>query len=176
MAEPGTRAGFVAVLGAPNVGKSTLVNQLVGAKVTIVSPRVQTTRTRLRGIRVEGEAQIVFVEWLDPHAEVVHVVRRRTRRRAALPSEHTRHVDEVDDGIAGAQLVQADLIVHVLDGAAEHRGVEGHAALDIGDSQHDVVERRQTEHLATPRGLPTSRTLPARVFGLASGRCSERSP
>ena len=62
MAEPGTRAGFVAVLGAPNVGKSTLVNRLVGAKVTIVSPRVQTTRTRLRGIRVEGEVQIVFVD------------------------------------------------------------------------------------------------------------------
>ncbi len=62
MAEPGTRAGFVAVLGAPNVGKSTLVNRLVGAKVTIVSPKVQTTRTRLRGIRVEGEVQIVFVD------------------------------------------------------------------------------------------------------------------
>ncbi len=62
MTEPATRAGFVAVLGAPNVGKSTLVNRLVGAKVTIVSPKVQTTRTRLRGIRVEGEAQIVFVD------------------------------------------------------------------------------------------------------------------
>ena len=62
MAEPGTRAGFVAVLGAPNVGKSTLVNRLVGAKVTIVSPKVQTTRARLRGIRVEGEVQIVFVD------------------------------------------------------------------------------------------------------------------
>lgn len=57
-----TRAGFVAVLGAPNVGKSTLVNRLVGAKVTIVSPKVQTTRTRLRGIRVEGDVQIVFVD------------------------------------------------------------------------------------------------------------------
>ena len=62
MTEAGTRAGFVAVLGAPNVGKSTLVNRLVGAKVTIVSPRVQTTRTRLRGIRVEGAVQIVFVD------------------------------------------------------------------------------------------------------------------
>lgn len=62
MTEAGTRAGFVAVLGAPNVGKSTLVNRLVGAKVTIVSPRVQTTRTRLRGIRGEGEVQIVFVD------------------------------------------------------------------------------------------------------------------
>ncbi len=56
------RAGFVAVLGAPNVGKSTLVNRLVGAKVAIVSPKVQTTRSRLRGIRVVDEVQIVFVD------------------------------------------------------------------------------------------------------------------
>ena len=62
MAESGTRAGFVAVLGAPNVGKSTLVNRLVGAKVAIVSPRVQTTRSRLRGIRVMGDVQLVFVD------------------------------------------------------------------------------------------------------------------
>ena len=62
MAEGGTRAGFVAVLGAPNVGKSTLVNRLVGAKVAIVSPKVQTTRSRLRGIRVLDEVQLVFVD------------------------------------------------------------------------------------------------------------------
>ena len=62
MAEGGTRAGFVAVLGAPNVGKSTLVNRLVGTKVAIVSPKVQTTRSRLRGIRVLDEVQLVFVD------------------------------------------------------------------------------------------------------------------
>ena len=62
MTETRTRAGFVAVLGAPNVGKSTLVNRLVGAKVAIVSPKVQTTRSRLRGIRVVDEVQIVFVD------------------------------------------------------------------------------------------------------------------
>ena len=62
MAEGGTRAGFVAVLGAPNVGKSTLVNRLVGTKVAIVTPKVQTTRSRLRGIRVIDEVQLVFVD------------------------------------------------------------------------------------------------------------------
>ncbi|HIM45136.1 MAG TPA: GTP-binding protein, partial [Alphaproteobacteria bacterium] len=60
-AEP-RRAGFVAILGAPNAGKSTLVNRLVGAKVSIVSPKVQTTRARVRGIRVEGAAQLVLVD------------------------------------------------------------------------------------------------------------------
>ncbi len=57
-----TRCGFVAILGAPNVGKSTLLNRLVGAKVSIVSPKVQTTRTRVLGIRIEGATQIVFVD------------------------------------------------------------------------------------------------------------------
>lgn len=57
-----SRVGFVAILGAPNVGKSTLVNRLVGAKVTIVSPKAQTTRSRVRGVRVEGAAQLVLVD------------------------------------------------------------------------------------------------------------------
>jgi len=57
-----TCAGFVALIGAPNVGKSTLVNALVGAKVTIVSPKVQTTRSLVRGIAMEGGSQIVLVD------------------------------------------------------------------------------------------------------------------
>ena len=61
-ATPETTCGFVAVLGAPNAGKSTLVNRLVGAKVSIVSPKVQTTRTRVTGIGIEGKAQIVFID------------------------------------------------------------------------------------------------------------------
>ena len=56
------RCGFVALMGATNVGKSTLVNALVGAKVTIVSPKVQTTRALLRGIAIEGSAQIILVD------------------------------------------------------------------------------------------------------------------
>lgn len=56
------RCGFVAVVGAPNAGKSTLVNRLVGAKVSIVTHKVQTTRTRVRGIAMAGDSQIVFVD------------------------------------------------------------------------------------------------------------------
>jgi len=61
-ANRGQRAGFVAIVGAPNVGKSTLLNRLVGAKVSIVSPKVQTTRTRVLGICIEGPAQIIFID------------------------------------------------------------------------------------------------------------------
>ena len=57
-----SRAGFVAVIGAPNAGKSTLVNALVGQKVAIVSDKAQTTRARLMGIAIEGEAQILLVD------------------------------------------------------------------------------------------------------------------
>jgi GTP-binding protein Era len=57
-----TSCGFVALIGAPNAGKSTLINQLVGTKVSIVSRKVQTTRRCVRGIALEGKAQIVFVD------------------------------------------------------------------------------------------------------------------
>ena len=57
-----TRCGFIAVIGAPNAGKSTLVNALVGAKVAIVRRKVQTTRTTLRGIAIEGASQLVFID------------------------------------------------------------------------------------------------------------------
>ncbi|MHA6263169.1 GTPase Era [Arenibacterium sp. CAU 1754] len=57
-----TRAGFVALIGEPNAGKSTLLNRMVGAKVSIVTHKVQTTRARIRGVAIEGDTQIVFVD------------------------------------------------------------------------------------------------------------------
>jgi len=62
MTDTKTRAGFVAVIGAPNAGKSTLVNALVGQKVAIVSPKAQTTRARLMGIAIDGPTQILLVD------------------------------------------------------------------------------------------------------------------
>ena len=59
---PDSRCGFIALIGAPNAGKSTLLNALVGAKITIVSRKVQTTRALIRGMAVEGSSQLIFVD------------------------------------------------------------------------------------------------------------------
>ncbi len=103
MSDTQTSAGFVAVLGAPNAGKSTFVNRAVGAKVSIVSPKVQTTRTRVLGILIRDGAQILFVDTpgiFEP---------RRRLDRAMVASAW---------GSAG----DADVIVLMIDAA---RGLDG---------------------------------------------------
>jgi GTP-binding protein Era len=106
MSENQTRAGFVAVIGAPNAGKSTLVNALVGQKVAIVSPKAQTTRTRLMGIAIHDRAQILLVDTpgiFEP---------RRRLDRAMVAAAWTGAKD-------------ADLIILVIDAAAgANRAVE----------------------------------------------------
>lgn len=95
------RCGHVAVIGAPNAGKSTLVNALVGQKVAIVSPKAQTTRTRLMGIALEGDAQIILVDTPGIFAPN----RRLDRAMVAAAWEGTSDADlilMVVDGRAGA--------------------------------------------------------------------------
>ncbi len=95
-----TRAGFVAVIGAPNAGKSTLVNRLVGSKVTIVTQKVQTTRFPVRGVAIEGESQIVLVD-------TPGIFRPRRRLDRAM----------VRAAWAGAE--DADAVVHLIDAESE---------------------------------------------------------
>lgn len=97
------RCGFIAILGAPNVGKSTLLNLLVGAKVSIVSPKVQTTRMRVFGVAIRGAAQLVFID-----TPGIFAPRRRLDR--AMVRAAWRGAEDAD-----AVLLLAD---------ASHRGID----------------------------------------------------
>ncbi len=100
MSEIATRAGFAAVIGAPNAGKSTLVNRLVGSKVSIVTQKVQTTRFPIKGVAMAGEAQIVLVD-----TPGIFTPRRRLDRAM------------VRSAWSGAE--DADAVVHLVDANAE---------------------------------------------------------
>ncbi len=102
------RSMFIAVIGAPNAGKSTLVNALVGAKVSIVTQKVQTTRARIRGILVDGDAQLVFID-----TPGIFAPRRRLDR--SMVAAAWESIDDVDE------------IVVVVD-ASEHVRGEGQSA------------------------------------------------
>lgn len=106
-----TRAGFAAVIGAPNAGKSTLVNRLTGTKVSIVTQKVQTTRFPVRGVAIEGQAQIVLVD-----TPGVFNPRRRLDRAM------------VASAWSGAE--DADAVIHLIDAQAQlaAQGREGSAA------------------------------------------------
>ena len=146
-----TKAGFVAVIGAPNAGKSTLVNAIVGQKVAIVSPKAQTTRARLMGIAMLGETQILLVDTpgiFEP---------RRRLDRAMVAAAWT-----------GAQ--DSDLILLVIDAAVGITAEVERIIAALGDRKRplllvlnkiDIVKK--PELLALSANL-TDRLLPDQVF------------
>jgi GTP-binding protein Era len=113
-----TRCGFAAIIGAPNAGKSTLVNALVGSKVAIVSPKVQTTRMPVRGVAIRGQTEIVFVD-------TPGIFRPRRRLDRAM----------VTSAWAGAK--DADATVLIVDAADLVAQPEGLAARDT----HAIIEK-----------------------------------
>ncbi|MCF6445960.1 GTPase Era [Nereida sp. MMG025] len=117
-----TRAGFVALIGEPNAGKSTLLNRMVGAKVSIVTHKVQTTRARIRGVAIEGDSQIVFVD-------TPGIFRPRRRLDRAM----------VTAAWGGA--ADADVVVLMIEA---HRGVTEGAAAII----ESLAERGEGQRIA----------------------------
>ena len=118
-----SRCGFAAVIGAPNAGKSTLVNALVGSKVAIVSPKVQTTRMAVRGVAMSGDIQIVFVD-------TPGIFKPRRRLDRAM----------VNAAWAGAG--DADAVVLLVDAAELSASPNGHAANDT----HAIIEELKKDN------------------------------
>ena len=110
------RCGFVALVGAPNAGKSTLLNQLVGAKVSIVTPKVQTTRTRITGIAIEGATQLVFV---DTPGIFTKAKRRLERAMVASAWAGASDADQIVVVVDGTKKGLGDDVRRILDGLKE---------------------------------------------------------
>jgi len=124
-AQGSPRCGFVALIGAPNVGKSTLINALVGAKVSIVTPKVQTTRTVIRGIAIEGAAQLIFVD-----TPGIFAPRRR--------------LDRAMVGSAWSSMQEADVVALLIDsrkGITDDDDKILHALKDVGPAKVLVLNK-----------------------------------
>ncbi len=125
------RCGFVAVIGSPNAGKSTLVNSLVGEKVTIVTHKVQTTRFAVRGVAIDGPSQIVLVDTPGVFAP-------------------KRRLDKAMVNAAWAGVADADAVIHVVDAGARDRMARGESK--SGDSKMIEDDERVTEGLRRSGG------------------------
>ncbi len=111
-----TRCGYVALIGAPNAGKSTLLNRLVGHKLAIVTPKAQTTRSRLLGIAIEGAAQLIYVD-----TPVIFAPRRRLdRAMVAAAWSGAEDADQTVLLVDAANGITAD-VARILDRLGERR-------------------------------------------------------
>jgi len=157
MSEQATRAGFVAVIGAPNAGKSTLVNALVGQKVAIVSAKAQTTRARLMGIAIAGQAQILLVD-----TPGIFQPRRRLDRAMVAAAW------------SGAE--DADLILLVIDSDAGLTGEVERAIGGLEKRQHPLfvalnkVDLVKKETLLGLSARLTEQLNPDRVFMISAAQ------
>ncbi|MFL6776489.1 MAG: GTPase Era [Sphingomicrobium sp.] len=157
MTESAQKAGFVAVIGAPNAGKSTLVNALVGQKVAIVSPKAQTTRSRLMGIAIAERSQILLVDTpgiFEP---------RRRLDRAMVAAAWT-----------GAQ--DADLILLVIDAAVGVTGEVERIIGSLGERQHPLlltlnkIDLIKKDALLKMSAELTERLNPDKVFMISASQ------
>jgi len=153
------RAGFAAIVGRPNVGKSTLLNALVGAKVAIVSPKPQTTRTRILGIRTLPEAQVVFLD-----TPGIHEARSLLNRRM------------VD--VARQVVSEADVVLLVVDAAARLGAGDRELATTLAGGRATViVVLSKRDRIAPAALLPLMQSLgeilPGRDLVPVSARTGE---
>ena len=166
MAEPKTgeaprHCGFAALVGAPNAGKSTLLNALVGAKVSIVTPKVQTTRTRVTGIVVEGATQIVFV---DTPGIFTKTKRRLERAMVASAWAGAADADQVVVVVDGTRKGIGDDTRRILDGLRE----AGRKAI-LALNKVDLIRRPEL----LPRAAQLNQAFPFTATFMISARTGD---
>jgi GTP-binding protein Era len=152
-----TRAGFVAVIGAPNAGKSTLVNALVGQKVAIVSAKAQTTRSRLMGIAIHGQTQILLVD-----TPGIFEPRRRLDRAMVAAAWSGAH--------------DADLMLLVIDSAAGMNAEVGRIVASLDKREHPLflalnkIDLVKKDRLLGLSAALTDRLNPDQVFMISAAQ------
>src|SRR6185312_280448 len=146
-----TRCGFVALIGAPNAGKSTLLNGLVGSKVSIISHKVQTTRALIRGIAVEGQSQLIFVD-----TPGIFSPRRRLDRAMVTTAWSGAH--------------EADLVGVLID---SRKGLEEEA--DSILARPGEGGQRRCKIRSDVHGFSADRRRRRRSQGVAGATCSTRA-
>jgi GTPase len=140
--EPQFRCGFVALIGRPNVGKSTLLNALVGSKLAIVSPKPQTTRTRLLGIKTLPQAQLIFIDTPGIHRHTGPLLNRRMVE------------------VAFTALAETDVTVLVIDAVRGIMPADQEIIRRLGDGQPPViVALNKIDRVARAKLLPTLEQL-----------------
>jgi GTP-binding protein Era len=136
-----SRAGFVAILGAPNAGKSTLLNRLIGQKISIVSPKAQTTRMRIVGVLTEGDAQIGFIDTPGIFAA-------------------TRRLDRAMVQAAWNSLQDADAIVLLMDAGARSDDKTGDIIAELRRRQKTVIlALNKTDKINPAKLLPLAQQM-----------------
>ena len=152
-----TRCGFVALIGAPNAGKSTLLNALVGAKISIVTPKVQTTRALIRGIAIEGAAQLIFVD-----TPGIFAPRRR--------------LDRAMVGSAWGSAKEADLVALLIDAAKGVQEDDETILRGLADVRAPkVLVLNKVDLVGKPKLLALTQTLNERATFAATFMISARS-
>lgn len=161
---PGFRSGFVGIIGRPNVGKSTLMNYLVGQKIAITSPVAQTTRNRLRGILTTPTAQLIFVDTPGihkPHHELGKVLVKNAQAAIQSVDVLLFVVDGSVEAGSGDRFI-ANMLTHCQTpiilginkadqqpGQKEQGGAEG-----AGEADSEVLEASERQQVSSPHSLP----------------------
>ncbi len=145
-----TSCGFVSVLGLPNAGKSTLINALVGAKVSIVSRKVQTTRSRVLGILIHDKAQIVLIDTpgiFEP---------KKTLEKAMVTA-------------AWGSVKDADIIFHLVDASQKNTAAQNQIIIDgLQNSKNCILVLNKTDRVAKPDLLALAQGLNEKLPYLAT--------